>query len=272
MLPGLIKDAPDGQRPILLNRDPDYARDRAIAVINAQDISSPEDVAKPGASCWIKMTSVSIEGLRQAFLDPESRVRLVTDDAPEDHTELLAIAWEGGFLDGIALHFNENLNVLIGGRGTGKSTIVESIRFALNRSPLGADATKLHKEFVSQVLGGGTKVSLLIRSHTPSVSQYLIERTVGSQPTVKDADGNLTELKPQNIAAEVEIYGQHEISELARNSGQLTGLLDPFVDRSTVDDNERTAIKRRLEDTRTKIAGVEKELRRIDEEPPHSPA
>jgi DNA repair ATPase RecN len=39
---------------------------------------------------------------------------------------------EGGFLDGLNLRFVPGLNVLIGGRGTGKSSIIELIRFCLD--------------------------------------------------------------------------------------------------------------------------------------------
>ena len=69
------------------------------------------------------MSDVSIEGLRQAFLDPESRVRLNSDETPAPHTELVAISWAGGLLDGQSVRLSESLNVLIGGRGAGKSTL-----------------------------------------------------------------------------------------------------------------------------------------------------
>jgi predicted ATP-dependent endonuclease of OLD family len=39
---------------------------------------------------------------------------------------------EGGFLDGLNLRFDNGLNVLIGGRGTGKSSIIELIRYCLD--------------------------------------------------------------------------------------------------------------------------------------------
>ena len=78
------------------------------------------------------MSKVSVEGLRQAFLDPESRIRLNTDPGPEPHAEFLAMSWEGGFLTDTSIHFNPNLNVLIGGRGTGKSTIIESLRYVVS--------------------------------------------------------------------------------------------------------------------------------------------
>ena len=71
-----------------------------MAVVNAKDIAKPEDLEDASATCWIKMSEVSIEGLRQAFLDPDSRIRLNTDPEPEEHAELLALSWEGGFLDG----------------------------------------------------------------------------------------------------------------------------------------------------------------------------
>ena len=41
------------------------------------------------------------------------------------------MTWQGGFLDGCRLPLNENLNVLVGGGGTGKSTVVESLRDVL---------------------------------------------------------------------------------------------------------------------------------------------
>lgn len=108
-----------------------WRRDRPIAVINAQDVNSPEDLSKPGPSCLIKMSKVSAEALRQAFLDPTSRVRLNGDAQADPHAEFVALAWERGFLRDSAVHFNENLNVLVGGRGTNKSTMIESLRYVL---------------------------------------------------------------------------------------------------------------------------------------------
>ena len=211
-IPGSVADTPDDLRPILENKNSDYKRDRPLAIVNAKDISDPSDVKKPGASCWIKMSTVSVEGLRQAFLDPDSRIRLASDPPPEDHTELVAIAWEGGFLDGASLHFNENLNALIGGRGTGKSTVIESLRYVLQLDPIGADASKAHEGIIKEVLKNGTKISLLVRSHRPDKRNFMIERTVPNPPVVKDESGNVLHLTPQDILPHFEIFGEHEIS------------------------------------------------------------
>jgi hypothetical protein len=97
-LPGPASDAPDNIRAILQNRDVQHHRDRMPAIINAKDVNSPEDLQKPGSSCLIKMSEVSVEALRQAFLDPDSRIRLNSDPQAEPHAEFMALAWEGGFL------------------------------------------------------------------------------------------------------------------------------------------------------------------------------
>lgn len=264
-LPGPVKDAPEGLRPILQNKDAQHQRERPIAILNANDVSRPEDLANPSSFCWIKMSDISIEGLRQAFIDPASRIRLAHDPIPEDHAEFVAIAWQGGFLDGSAIHFNENLNVLIGGRGTGKSTVVESMRYVLGLEPLGEEARKAHEGIIRQVLRGGTKVSLLVRSHRPAKREYLIERTIPNPPVVRDNTGKVITLAPADIAPQAEVYGQHEISELTKSPEKLTRLLERFVDRDPSISQRKGDLTRRLERSRVRILEVKKELRQIDE-------
>lgn len=264
-LPGPVSDAPDNVRPIIQNKNPDYLRDRPIAVINAQDVSSPEDLEKPGSSCWIKMSNVTLEGLRQAFLDPVSRIRLAGDPSPEEHTEFIAMTWQGGFLDGSAIHLNENLNVLIGGRGTGKSTIIESVRYVLGMEPLGEEALKCHSGIIRQVLRSGTKISLLVRSYHPDKRHYLIERTIPNPPVVKDETGNVLNLTPADVVPQTEIYGQHEISELTKSREKLTRLLDRFVERDTDIAKRKSSVRRQLERSRLRLLETTKELTQIEE-------
>ena len=189
----------------------EHKRPRPVAVINASDVDDPEDLKRDGASCFIKMSSASVEALLQAFLDPESRIRLNSDPHAEPHAEFLAVTWEGGFLDDTAVHFNGNLNVLVGGRGTGKSTMIESMRHALGLEPIGEEARKAHEGVIRYVLRSGTKISLLVRSHKPSLRCYTIERSVPNPPIVKDEAGEVLTLSPRDVMPDVEVFGQHEI-------------------------------------------------------------
>jgi len=270
-IPGSLEDTPDDKKPILKNknaqyhRDPAAAPDLAVALVNAADVKAPDDLAQPGASCWVKMSEVSIEGLRQAFLDPTSRIRLASDGDLTQHAELVALAWEGGFLDEAAVHFNENLNVLIGGRGTGKSTVIESLRYVLGLDPLGDDAKKQFEGVLKYVLGSGTKVSLLLRSHYPAAREYLIERTVPNPPVVRDAQGAVLNVLPRDVAPRTEVYGQHEISELTKSPEKLTQLLERFVDPDPALPQRKADLRREMEKSRSRILEVRRELQQVDE-------
>ena len=264
-LPGPVGDAPDDLRPILKNKNADYRREHPVAIINVKDVSCPSHLKDPGTSCWIKMSEVTIEGLHQAFLDPDSRIRLNSDPVPEDHAELLTLAWEGGFLDGEAIHFNPNLNVLVGGRGAGKSTIIESLRYVLGLDPIGEEAHKAHEGIVRQVLWSGTKISIRVRSYRPAKREYLIERTIPNPPVVRDENGQISNLLPQEILPRVEVYGQHEISELTKSREKLTRLLYRFVERDESLDRRKADLRRELQKTKQAIIDVRSELQQINE-------
>ncbi len=271
-IPGPVADLPEDVRHIVQNRNPDYARkhapeeDLALAVVNARDVAAPDDLAEPSATCWVKMSEIGIEGLRQAFLDPRSRIRLHGDAEPDEHAELVAMAWQGGFLDGAAIHFNPNLNVLVGGRGAGKSTVVESLRCVLGLTPLGDEARASHAGILKHVLRNGTKVSLVVRCRRPSPRDYRIECTIPNAPVVRDAHtGEVLSVTAADVFPGIEVYGQHEISELTRSPQKLTGLLGRFVQRDESLAARKRELRQQLKRSREGLIQAHEELARIDE-------
>lgn len=81
---------------------------------------------------WIKMSNPSIESLRQAFLDPESRIWLEPLPPKIRHTHIQQIAIQNTkFLADQTIVLSPHLNCLIGGRGSGKSMLFESMRLGL---------------------------------------------------------------------------------------------------------------------------------------------
>lgn len=100
---------------------------------------------------WIKMSRPSIEALRQAFLDPESRLRPscmaspAPDPSPIRHAFIRSIRIQGvDFLEDQEIEFSPGLNCLIGGRGSGKSTVLEYLRVMMGkrRDVVEDDSTK----------------------------------------------------------------------------------------------------------------------------------
>ena len=171
----------------------------------------------------------------------------------------------GGFLDGVAIHFNQNLNVLVGGRGAGKSTVVESLGYVLDLDPIGEEALKAHQSLVRQVLRSGTKISLLARSYRPMKREYLIERTIPNPPVVRDESGQISNLLPGEILPGVEVYGQHEISELTKSPEKRTQLLDRFAEYGESLGRRKADVRRALQQTQRSILDVRSELQQIEE-------
>ncbi len=216
-----------------------YRREHQLALLNCLDVYNLKDLAQSACSSWIKMSSPSIEGLWQAFLDPDSRLRLLTEEEPSrsrtrretEKVELIALSWEGGFLNECGVHFNKNLNCLIGGRGTGKSSIIESLRYVLDQKPLGALAQEAHTSIMNEVIKSATKISLLVRTHHPAPAYYRIERTISNPPLVPvvfDEHGARSELKVFDLMPQIDLFGQHEISEIARLPEKQLDLLQRF--------------------------------------------
>lgn len=139
------------QRAILDNADPQYAREHPVAELHADDISDPARLSTPGGSCWVKMAAPSLSALQLAFRTPATRVRL-SDPEVSHHPVVEAIAWEGGFLHDVGIRLSDSTTCLIGGRGSGKSTVVESLRFALGFTPIGMSAARGHEQMTARVL------------------------------------------------------------------------------------------------------------------------
>ncbi len=93
------------------------------------------------------MSEISLRALRLAFLDHKSGSNWPAT-SPMASMPVVAVRWDGGFLDGLSISLSEDLNVLIGGPGSGKSTVIESLRYALEVDPTGSRAEEDHEELI----------------------------------------------------------------------------------------------------------------------------
>lgn len=133
---------------------PDWKRVRPIATLMSSDnkklIETDEDGNPTPNSIgyrysWIKMSQPSIESLRQAFLDHESRIILPEDITSDKHpfertkqARIQSISIRNvAFLADQEIFFSRNMNCVIGGRGSGKSTLLEYLRILFGRDQIG---------------------------------------------------------------------------------------------------------------------------------------
>lgn len=255
-LDDLSKLADDGFcQKAFLNKDAHYQRERRMVAINAKDVAKPEDIKKPTASCLIKMTRPCFTSFKQAFLDAESRVRL-NSDKPESYASAIErIRFVGGYLDGVNIELSAHLNTVIGGRGTGKSTLLECIRFALDLQPFGKSAQAQHEAILKTNLGEERGlVELTLRSATLHGRQFKVTRKWGDQAVVQDEQGKVSPYQPQDLLPGIALYGQNEIYEMSRDPQSRNRLIKHFLEGEHDDFERKVAeIRHKLAENRAAI-------------------
>jgi len=268
-LTGFAKNAIDGL-------DPNYKRGKSIATINSSD---PDSLSKTGMQAtYIKMSSITVEGLREAFLDWESRIYLKEEFEKEKYAMIIGARWEGGgcFLNDQMVRFNKNLNAIIGGKGTGKSTIIETLRYVFDQEPKSPNAERAHQEIIRDVFKSGSTLQVIV--YSPQFDRhYLIERSYPGQPVVKSIDEEM--LKQENIIKEKEIvnlpvkslfvpeiYGQKEIYDISDDPSFQLKLVDRFLDEKFVQlETEETDLLKQLKINKRDLISTLESLGKIEE-------
>ena len=254
-IPGSVTDLPNQYKLIVQNKNPDYRRERPITVINAKDVAVPEDLADPRASTFIKMTRPCFASFLSAFKYPESRVRLQDEIQERFYSKINSIKIEGGYFDGLEANFSGHLDAVIGGRGTGKSTLLECLRYALEVPHKAEDARKQGDQIVRENLGReGGRVVVELRSAANNMKRYKVIRRYGEPARVIDEVGDESSLRPgTDLLPGAEIYGQNEIYELARKRDELTRVLDRFLPQDAAQESDLESVRRKLEENGARL-------------------
>lgn len=108
---------------------------RRRGIIATGDNRSPTWDRLGAHDCWIKLGEDTIEAFRQALLADEARISHTVPALPLERIVELRVksALTGPNLFSISL--NEGFTAIIGGRGSGKSSLLEYLRFGLGRMP-----------------------------------------------------------------------------------------------------------------------------------------
>ncbi|MCL7794304.1 ATPase, partial [Pasteurella multocida] len=84
--------------------------------------------------CWIK-ADPTFEGLKQILYEPESRVHIgaTVPEFKNDYEVIDHIKLENNDVFNKEIYFNQNLTTIIGGRSSGKSTLLQCLAKKLNK-------------------------------------------------------------------------------------------------------------------------------------------
>ncbi|WP_404388820.1 TrlF family AAA-like ATPase [Humibacillus xanthopallidus] len=213
----------------------------------------PEHEAKaPGTHfTWIKAEYLDLEGLKLALTDPKESVRRARQGSIDPnrifhgHIDRVSVSHRGTME---TYSFNPWMNCLIGGRGVGKSTIVELIRLVMGRS---ADLreTALMPDLQRFVPGGdraqqwwddSSEIEVRYTKDTLPL-RVLWSGSSPNESRIEAWNGSVWEPQAGQVSdrAPIQVFSQKQIYELARQPQSFLAILDRMEEVHKAEWNER---------------------------------
>ncbi len=136
----------------------------------------------------------------------------------------------GGFLHGLRIDFASDLNCLIGGRGTGKTTVLEILRWTLDSMPDQRVSPNLWRsidKLIQANLGSGL---VEVEIETDSGLRYRVRRAGGGLAMVLNAASEPVDIEiGRGTIFSVEVYSQSQIEDIANDPLFQLKLIDKFI-------------------------------------------
>jgi histidinol phosphatase-like PHP family hydrolase/DNA repair ATPase RecN len=205
------------------------------------------------AYTWVKMSTPSIEGLKLALVDGSSSIirsdKEVSNPNQASNTLLHSVKIEqskyAGRSDPFEIEFNPWLNSIIGGRGSGKSSVLEFIRIGMDRSRdllnlnPNNEVRRSFESFIKLstsresegVMLNNTKITCM---YTRDGIHYLLQWLKESNTvSILRNDNGIWIPEEGDVYSRfpIKIFSQKQIFDLAKNPNALLRLID---DSSTV--------------------------------------
>lgn len=180
-----------------------------------------------------KLDEITLEGLRQCFCDPDVRIRQKGDLKISRLSKLTRMEISQGFLANQNICFHEGLNSIVGGKGTGKSLIIEFLRFVINQPSKDKDILGDHNRKLEKRLESFGKVTVDFELATGG--KYRVTRTYdGGENPINCLNSGSGEVYQgdMSILFPVLAYSQNEVIKISEDEAAQLRLIDSFIDMS----------------------------------------
>ena len=208
-----------GNLAIVSGENRDYGF-KSIGVIQTSDNRRRDHGSLGKYSTWVKWSEPTAEALRQACLAKESRLTHAEPELPNQWIVSMSVS-NSKFLGRIEVDFNQQNNAVIGGRGTGKSTILEYLRWGLCDQPVentGSDIAPVQtrrKKLIDDTLlklDGEVIITFLLNS-----VKHIIKRNSKTQEIfLKIGNAPFEQVTEQQVRSvfPVQAYSQKQLSSI----------------------------------------------------------
>jgi DNA repair ATPase RecN len=207
---------------------------------------------------YLKLSAMNLDALRLALHDPQTRLSIGGIPSP-NHPRIRSMTISGsGFLGNLSIFWNQDLNVLIGDRGAGKSAILESLRYAFAIKPHSDQSSR--EELVRHALGPGSKVEVILERpvREGKTRQYRIVRMFGEEPrTFQVNPEKPLSVSPSELLSPgggLTFFGQREVYTVSGSEAYRLALLDELIGEEALKDAD--AVGKATESLTTNTAAI----------------
>jgi len=168
------------------------------------------DAIGKGKVTYLKIGDFNFEALTYALSDSEYRVS--PKDKPEiKNSYIKSITFEGGLLDETKIDFSPELNTLIGIRGSGKSSVLEILRYTLGipLSPIAVDPRYKDGLIENVLRSGGKSIVTIVNKRK---EEYRIEKIYGQKEDIYKGDVLQPSISVSAVFDHPVYFGQKDLS------------------------------------------------------------
>lgn len=165
------------------------------------------------------------------------------------------------FDDGIRVDFSPKMNCIMGGRGTGKTTLLTILFWAINQDD---DLSKEMLSLVKSNLGSGTAEVLF---QDDQGNDFVVFKMFGDSPTVKNAAGEHVSFDEFSARIGIDFFPAGAIERIGLDPKQRLRLFDGHIGNDVSEINGRIGIIiSQLKQSEIQIRSGRRELSQIKEE------
>jgi histidinol phosphatase-like PHP family hydrolase len=177
--------------------------------IRSSDAHRPENLGT--RPCFAQMENVTFSELKNA-LELPFRVRL--EKPPEPSSFVIGLNIRGQYFPDLWLSLSPNCNVFMGVKGSGKTSVLECLRYVLGVEVPQSRVSDVHSH-LSAILGTGGTIRALVKR--ADGAKIVIQRALNSGNFIVTFDDNRQETftYPEVIQFPASILGWHEIEQAA---------------------------------------------------------
>ena len=244
-----------------------------IPLVLSTDAHEVSRLADAGSITWVKMAEPSFDGLVKALMFPDTRIRFPKNLPESKPPRLLGVRITGSkkhdraFFKDLTVAFSDNLTALVGPRGSGKSALIDALRYVFGYNKTLGEVEKLKEQIVDRqthtLMESRIQVAYETKDGSVRILSAIFDPNESYTTKVYDQEGKEILVEDVEKCGDfpLNLYGWNELELLGEQPYSQRENLDKFIRDIQDLKGQRDALYKELamnrEDCVTKARAVE---------------